>query len=103
MNDFIFPDESRLPAEVLPLSTSTNNCFFQDESRLPAEVLVDIVSRLDAPSAVCFALTCHENYNAVLLTCQPPRLKEVCPRDVRDPLPEAIEEQAYNTLTLGGR
>ena len=98
-----FDPEAYLPTQVVPLSTSTNACFFQDESRLPAEVLVDIVSRLDAPSAVCFALTCHENYNAVLLTCKATRLKEVCPRDVRDPLPEAIEEQAYNTLTLGGR
>ncbi len=55
---------------------------------------------LDPPLAVCFALTCHNNYNAVLFTCEATRLEQSCPRDVRNPLPKAIESQAFNILAL---
>jgi hypothetical protein len=68
--------------------------------QLPTEVLADVIRYLDPPSAVCFALTSHTNFDAVLFTCEAARLEDVCPKDVRTPMPKAIEAQAYNILTL---
>ena len=87
---------SQLSSPAVP----TSRCVFQNEPGLATEILVQIISYLDPPSAVCFALTCHNNYNAVLLACDATRLERVCPRDVRKPLPKAIEPQAFNILTL---
>lgn len=68
--------------------------------RLPLEILIQVVSYLDAPAAVCFALTSSQLYNAVLLAYEVSRLEDVCPRDVRSLLPEALATQAYNILTF---
>ncbi|KAJ9616519.1 hypothetical protein H2200_000238 [Cladophialophora chaetospira] len=68
------------------------------DQRLPTELLIQITSYLDAPAAVCFALTCHHIYKVVLLTCKVSRLEDVCPRDVRKFLPEVLAKQAYNLL-----
>ncbi|OCT50152.1 hypothetical protein CLCR_07461 [Cladophialophora carrionii] len=64
------------------------------------DILTHIVSFLDAPSAVCLALTCHQNYESILSICRRSQLEDICPRDVGKPLPKIIDAQSYNTLAL---
>ncbi|ETI20045.1 hypothetical protein G647_09060 [Cladophialophora carrionii CBS 160.54] len=64
------------------------------------DILTHIVSFLDAPSAVCLALTCHQNYESILSICRRSLLEDICPRDVGKPLPKIIDAQSYNTLAL---
>ncbi|KIW19316.1 hypothetical protein PV08_03610 [Exophiala spinifera] len=77
-------DLSKIPARFNPPTLSS----------LPAELNSIIVSYLDAPSAVCLALTSRRHYDRVLATCRVDTLREVCPIDVRAMIPKML--QAYN-------
>ncbi|KIW70442.1 hypothetical protein PV04_02711 [Phialophora macrospora] len=64
------------------------------------DILTHIISFLDAPSLVCLALTCHQQYDTVLSVCRRSKLEDICPRDVGKPPPRVINAQPYNILAV---
>ncbi|KPI37478.1 uncharacterized protein AB675_10292 [Cyphellophora attinorum] len=65
---------------------------------LPNETIDLILANLDAPSAVCLALTCHRFYQCVLHTTKCARLDDICPKDYNKQSPSIL--QLYGILPL---
>jgi hypothetical protein len=64
------------------------------------DILTHVISFLDAPSTVCLALTCHQQYDSVLSICRRSKLEDICPKDVGKPPPRVINAQPYNILAI---
>ena len=60
---------------------------------LSSEILMYILTYLDEPSTICFALTSHLNYDLVVETSKVARLRELCP-------PAARYYQTPNTFDI---
>ncbi|KAJ9616502.1 hypothetical protein H2200_000221 [Cladophialophora chaetospira] len=90
-------DDSNEISKV-PLPAKRLRANFAYLPRLSAEVILNIIAHLDAPSAVCFALTSHLNYSLTLVYHRIERLSHLCPRDVRELFPPTLQDKAYNVL-----
>ena len=58
---------------------------------LPNEILHLIVTSLDAPSAVCLALTSCRLYNCVLTVTKSDRLDDICPKNYYKQSPRTVQ------------
>jgi hypothetical protein len=65
---------------------------------LPNETIDLVLANLDAPSAVCLALTCHRFYQCVLHTTKCDKLDDICPKDYNKQSPKVL--QLYGILPL---
>jgi hypothetical protein len=98
-------DHTSTAADTLPTGPDPTSITTPDPSAAPApfstlnsDVLTLLVTYLPAPSAVCLSLTSKTNLSLVLETLFTQTLSSICPRDVRKPLPTAIQHNAYNVL-----